>query len=110
MAIHSGSHAEPHPTTSLDRLVRERGLHRYAFFFVTGEGDYLPNGEEEKSGHVLDDQGRIHSFWTGWDPSLKRVIFSEWEQVDAEPAWHDSDEYRRARAQVGHDPAGSRRA
>ncbi len=38
---------------TLDRLLRERGLDRYALFWTTVEGREMPNGEEEESGYVL---------------------------------------------------------
>ena len=38
----------------LDTLVRARGLQRFAYFLVTGEGSFLPNGVEVTGGHVLD--------------------------------------------------------
>ncbi len=84
--------------TPLVRMVRERGLRHFAFFFVTGEGEDLPNGDEEKSGYVIDEHGRIYSFWTGWDGELRKPVFSARELVRENPAWLESDEYRRARA------------
>jgi hypothetical protein len=85
----------------LDQLVEARGLGHRAFFFVTGEGDELPNGVEEVSGHVIDEQGRIFYFWTGWDQETDNPQFATWEQVSAEPHWMDSAAYRRAREAVG---------
>ncbi len=99
MPIHPGARS-PSP---LERFVKERGLRRFAFFFVTGEGEYLPNGDEEKSGHVIDAHGRIFSFWTGWDVEHETPTFGEWDAVDASPEWLESAEYRRARAAVGLD-------
>lgn len=43
----------------LDALVRARGLQQFAYFLVTGEGSFLPNGVEVTSGHVLDATGRV---------------------------------------------------
>jgi hypothetical protein len=80
-------------------------LRRFGLFFVTGEGDELPNGDEEHSGFVIDDRGQIHSFWTGWDESRHEVTFTEWELVDEEKEWRGVGEYERARAKAGLAPS-----
>jgi len=89
----------------IERLVRERGLHHFGLFFVTGEGSDLPNGDEEKSGYVIDNHGQIYSFWTGWDATRNEVVFTEWERVDEEPEWRGIGEYDRARARAGLAPS-----
>ena len=101
MAVHPGTRAATPAASMLDQLVAAQSLGRHAFFFVTGEDDTLPNGIEEMSGHVIDGQGRIFYFWTGWDRETDRPTFSTWEQVEPEPHWSDSAEYRRAREAVG---------
>jgi hypothetical protein len=73
-------------------------------FFVTGEGEYLPNGDEETSGFVIDDSGQAYSFWTGWDSARQAVTFSEWETVDVEAEWLGVGEFERARAAAGLPP------
>lgn len=101
MAIH------PRPTRIDDesqireRLMEDRALGRHAVFFVTGEGDVMPNGVEEASGHVIDEQGRVFAFWLGWDARRKAPTFTEWEAVEPESAWLESAEYRHARQHVG---------
>lgn len=105
MAIHPGARSESRAESPLERLVRARGLKRFALFFVTGEGEYLPNGEEEQSGYVIDEQGQTYSFWTGWDDQVGEVTFTEWEPVTAEPEWSGVDEYERALATVAARPA-----
>jgi len=85
----------------LERLVRERGLERFAFFLLTGEGIPLPDGLEELSGYVLDARGRVFSFWLSWDEAHGRPTLSEWEEETPEPHWHENAEYRRARKIVG---------
>ena len=86
----------------LDRLISRERIHgRYALFFVTGEGVLLPDGTEEESGYVIDEFGRVFSFWTGWDDERGEVVFSEWEPVNPEPHWSRSAEYRSARRSVG---------
>jgi hypothetical protein len=92
---------DPRARAILDALVRAKGLERYAYFFVTGEGRFLPDGTEESSGCVLDASGRVFSFWTGWDAGRGQKILAEWEEVSVEPHWRRSAEYRRARAAVG---------
>src|SRR3954462_10442947 len=97
----------PNPTrVLLDQLVQEKGLRAgdYAFFFVTGEGEYLPDssstarrvGEqqeeyvlralrgpsppvEETSGCVINRDGRVYSFWLGWDAEQGRPTLTIWE-------------------------------
>jgi hypothetical protein len=104
MAIQSGAQTTPRPASPLERLIQERGLRRFALFFVAGEDDLLPNGDEEKSGYIIDDQGQIYSFWTGWDAERQTVVLAEWEVVDEEPAWRGVSEYERARVSAGLAP------
>jgi hypothetical protein len=85
----------------LDRLVRERVEGDYAYFFVTGEGELMADGVEEASGCVIDRQGRVFSFWLGWDSERQAAALTEWEEVKPEAHWSRSREYRRARAAVG---------
>jgi hypothetical protein len=105
MAIHAGTQTDSRPASPIEGLVRERGLLRSGLFLVTGEGDELPNGDEEQSGFVVDDQGQIHSFWTGWDEARREVTFTEWEPVDEEPQWRGVGEYERARTRAGLTPS-----
>ena len=63
----------------------------------------MPNGVEEASGQVVDEQGRVFAFWLGWDARRKTPAFTEWEEVEPEPAWLESAEYRHARERVGLD-------
>jgi hypothetical protein len=107
MAIHPGVQADSQPASPIEWLVRERGLQRFGLFFVTGEGEELPNGDEEQSGFVIDSQGQIYSFWTGWDATRQAVTFSEWEPVVEEPEWRGVGEYERARARAGLAPSTS---
>jgi hypothetical protein len=72
---------------------------RYGVFFNSGEGALLPNGEEEQSGSVVDQDGRHYFYWTGWDAAGGRVCFDIWEPY--EPDRLDGDEYRRARCAAG---------
>jgi hypothetical protein len=104
VAIQSSAQTNSQPTSLIEGLIRERGLQYFGLFFVTGEGEDLPNGDEEQSGYVIDDQGQIYSFWTGWDDTREQVTFSEWELVDEEPDWRGVGEYERARARVGLAP------
>ena len=92
---------DPRARATLDALVRSKGLGRFAYFFVTGEGTFFPNGIEEASGSVIDDQGRVFDFWTAWDAQRGEVAFETWEQVEPSPRWLESAEYRRARERVG---------
>jgi hypothetical protein len=86
---------------ALDAAVRAQGLERFAYFLVSGEGTFFPNGLESASGFVIDEHGRVFSFWTAWDAEGERLTFSEWEQVEPRPHWERRAEYRRARAAVG---------
>src|SRR3954462_12660434 len=98
MAVHPGARTDSRPATPIERLVTERGIRRFGLFFVTGEGDELPNGDEDQSGDVVDSRGQIYSFWTGWDAARRDVVFTEWEQIEEEPEWRGVAEYERARA------------
>ena len=104
MATNHGMRTDLRPESLIERLVRERGLRRFGLFFVTGEGEYFPNGDEEQSGYVIDDRGQTYAFWTGWDQSQQAVVFSEWEPVDAEAEWYGVAEFERAWAAAGLSP------
>ena len=85
----------------LERLVSARIFGPHAFFFVSGEGTFFPNGVEESSGFAIDRDGHVWSFWTRWDADQDAVVLAEWEMADPEPEWRDDDEYQRARVAVG---------
>ncbi|GEM_PF-1812279 len=91
----------------LEDLIGQRGLlpGEYTFFFVTGEGMFLPVGDpesiEESSGYVLDRDGAVFSFWLAWDATGKRPTLGEWTQVEAQPWWETVREYRDARRRMG---------
>ena len=91
----------------LKRLAEGRGLWRHAFFFVTGEGEFIPNGVEDASGHVVDEHGHVYAFWLGWDDVRQAPAFTMWEEVEPEPGWIENAEYRQARESVGLDGARS---
>ncbi len=94
-------------TGLLDQLVQEQGHlapGEYAYFFVTGEGRYLPpphEQEEESSGYVVDRHGRVFFWWLGWDPTSSTPRLTTWRATAAEPRWLESTEYQRARGRVG---------
>ena len=98
---------DPAARAQLDALVRERGLKRWAYFFVTGEGRMFPNGVEESSGNVVTPDGRVYAFWTGWDARRRSMIFRVWEEDQPDPCWMRSSEYRRARERVGLDQSSA---
>jgi hypothetical protein len=101
VAIHPRSRQVVDEAKVLAELAVGRGLRRHAFFFVTDEGEVMPNGVEDASGYVIDEQGRIYAFWLGWNASEHVPTFTEWEEVAPEPAWAESAEYRQARTHVG---------
>ncbi len=92
---------DPRGRASLDALIRAKGLKRWAYFFTTGEGTFFPDGSEECSGNVVDEQGRVFFFWTAWDAERGIPKLRIWEREDPEPRWAESAEYHRARAAVG---------
>ena len=49
---------ERHVAT-LERLLAERGVGRYATFSEVGEGTFFPDGTEDASGFVVDQRGRV---------------------------------------------------
>ena len=96
----------------LDACIDARGLRpgEYTYFFVGGEGCFLPLGEpgdevEESSGYVLDHEGRVYFFWFGWDPVGQTPALVEWEQHTPEPSWEHDPEYQRARERLHLLPA-----
>ena len=85
----------------LDGLVRERGLQRFAYFLVSGEGQFLPNGIEITSGHVLDTTGQVYRFWTSRDSDRDQASFRIWKLAKTNSRWDRNREYQSARAAVG---------
>ena len=86
---------------TLQRLFAEHGLGSCETFFEAGEGTLFPDGTEEGSGYVIDDRGRVFFWWTAWDAERRAVTFKTWEEVEPEPRWAASAEYREARAAAG---------
>ena len=89
------------PKEVLGRLVRQQGLDRYGFFFVTDEGQPAPDGSGMASGYVVDDQDRTFFFVVDWSADQRDGVFTRWEQVAPRSDWGRSAEYRRARAAAG---------
>ena len=85
----------------LEQLVQARDVGRHAYFFTSGEGIEMPNGVEEESGYLLDEHGRVFSFWLGWDTDRNEPVLETWERVEIEPRWHNEAEYQRARLALG---------
>ena len=104
MAIQYGAEHDAAPMDMLRRLVREKGLRRFAFFFVTGEGRKLPNGLEVTSGTVIDRTGAVYSFWTAWDDARNEPTLTRWRQIQPDHDWLEDDEYREALDAVGLTP------
>jgi hypothetical protein len=87
---------------SFDTLIRERIPDGpYALFWCTGEGAYLPNGDEESSGYAIVPSGETWFWWTGWDAEQQRVTLTTWERVPISTVGSYDLEYREARAEVG---------
>jgi hypothetical protein len=82
-------------------LPCRRNIRRYGLFGVTTEGKPLPDGSESASGFVVDDRGRVFSFWLGWDERQQRLAFTRWAEVRPEPDWEEDEEYRQARRAAG---------
>ena len=95
----------------LHDLIRQHiGTVPYGLFFTVGEGKFLPNSApdeeiEESSGNVLTKDGRVYSFWFGWDPNRQSPALVEWEEITAETSWLDDPEYQQARENLGFSAA-----
>ncbi len=61
----------------------------------------MPNGEEEVSGYVMDQDGRVFFFWTGWDQDTQTEILKTWCEEQPESWWAENSDYRRAREWLG---------
>jgi hypothetical protein len=96
----------------LSRLISDRGLVRFGIFHVSGDGQLLPDGSENASGYVIDDQEEIFWFRLDWDGKRRCLALTEWERVaNAEAEWPEHDpEYRRARDKAGLPPPESHSA
>ena len=85
------------------QAIVERGLTRFAIFDTVGEGRFYPNGMEERSGDVLNEDGRVWFFWTSWDPVRERVTLRVWEEEELVAPLATSASYARARHELGLD-------
>ena len=83
--------------------IAARGLSRFALFDTTIEGRIYPNGVEEKSGCVLNEDGRVWSFWTDWDDVRQQVTIKYWDEEPITPRLAHGREYARARRELGLD-------
>ena len=92
---------------ALEGAIAERGLTRFAIIETVGEGRFYPNGMEERSGDVLNEDGRVWFFWTAWDPEREQVTLRVWEPEDPVPALTTSKVYQRARRELGLDGNGT---
>ncbi len=101
MTIHHDAQPNAAHGELLHRLVEAKGLRNFAFFFVTGEGRYLPDGLEMTSGTVIDHSGKVFSFWTAWDEEKSVPMLARWREVQADPGWLEEPEYRKALQAVG---------
>src|SRR5215212_3225290 len=104
MMLHHGPTPDAAYADVLRHLVESNGLERYAFFFVTEEGRKMPNGLEETSGHVIDADGHVFFFWTGWDAERGVPTFRHWDRVEPEADWLEDEDYREALNKVGLTP------
>jgi len=104
MAQRFALHRGPRNQQVLHELIQAQGLPAgsYALFFVAGEGAALPislpgDDVEERSGYVIDRDGRVFYFWLGWDAGARAVALTTWEEAAPEPSWATVPEYQRAR-------------
>lgn len=87
--------------SALRAALIAHGLHRFAVFGTSVEGRIYPNGIEERSGSVLNEDGRIWFFWTGWDEERQAVFIDEWIEEEPTPRLTSGREYEQARRQLG---------
>jgi len=57
---------DPHEIIS--ELLREKGISRYVEIEGDWEGDILPGGTPNESGNILTEDGKVYTYWLGWDP------------------------------------------
>jgi hypothetical protein len=95
-------------STLLHELIRKQGYQAsdYTLFFTSGEGlalpDRTPGGDvEERSGYLLDREGRVFFYWLGWDERAQAPGLIIWEEQQPEASWSDWPEYQRARERLG---------
>ena len=101
MVVEPTAETEALRAAALERLIAAEGIGRHALFFEVGEGTVFPDGTEDESGYVLDEQARVFFFWTAWDPEQGQAVFDQWEQVQPEREWDRIGEYRRAWESIG---------
>lgn len=83
------------------RLLRQRGIRRYALFLLQQEGKELPGGLESLSGFVLDDEGRVHGFWFDYDNETQSYALDPFYPVEAPERRFEGDaEFNGARAKL----------
>jgi hypothetical protein len=87
--------------TDLRAAIMDRGLKRFALFGTSGEGKFNPDGTEETSGFVLNEDGQVWGFWTGWDRREQRLVIDDWWAEPLTPLLTSGRECARARQQLG---------
>jgi hypothetical protein len=87
---------------AIARLLRARGIGRYALFLTQREGTMLPGGLEAISGFVLDPKDHVHGFWLAWDDVRHALTLAPFYLVeDAASVFAEDAEYQAARRTLG---------
>jgi hypothetical protein len=101
---HQGDPPElPNIAPALRRLFEAGGLRRYAIWFATGDGTFMPNEEEETSGYVVNEDGRVFFFRTSWDEATRAETLTL-QEVEPRADWMEDRDYRQARDLAGVEP------
>jgi len=87
--------------SALREAIAAWGVGRFALFGASEEGLIYPNGVDEVSGLVLNEQGRLWSFWTGWGDERQAVRIDSWDEGPITPVLTSGHEYQRARHELG---------
>ena len=56
------------PLQVITELLKEKGVARFAAIIRGWEGDTLPGGTPNESGMILTQDGKVYTYWLGWDP------------------------------------------
>jgi hypothetical protein len=96
-----------------DRLLAEKGIDHYELITSDEEAsEILPGGIYPYSGALLTKDGRVFSFWLGWDKSKRDYTLGEdevgpdgksvsfWKQEDPSE-FHQDPGFRRAKRKLG---------
>lgn len=83
----------------IQRLLREKGIHKYEILhFIHEASEVLPGGIFPVSGKILTDKGKLYYFWLDWDEKKQDYSLGDVTLPDGtvDDYWSEADQYEYA--------------